>query len=217
MRANGFPAGLLQGALQQVTLRGVIIDNQDRRGIAKTYAARDGRHQFLAVDRFVDVVGDAEGIALGTIIDHGQHHHRDGRGLRIVFQPRQHVPAVQAGHQDIQYDHIRLEFNRLFDSRLAVVRGLDQEAFAGKQAIKHVMHGFVVVDDQYPADALAALIFRLIALARGGGIEHVFFQRGGGRDRRHAGTCLELGFGREFEHEYRALARLAGCDQASTH
>src|SRR5258708_4795220 len=103
-------AGWFEHILQPLSICLLIVDHQDGHllaGPVLEIEARQAAHQVVRGNRLDEVIQCAERDAKLWVVDHTDDDHRDLAGLFVSLQPRQNLPAVQVGQQDVEGDGCR--------------------------------------------------------------------------------------------------------------
>ena len=105
------------------------------------------------IERLEQVGCRAQAEAERFFIHDGEQDDRDVGSGRIFLQIVQDLPAIRAGHEDIQQDGLRLLFAGHAQTILSVARAGDLEFLRVEVLLQQVDRIGVIVDDQ---DALFA-------------------------------------------------------------
>ena len=100
------------------------------------------------IERLEQVSRRAQSEAEGFIIDDGEQDDRDVGSGRICFQIVKDLPAIHAGHEDIQQDGLRLLFAGQAQAILSIACAGDFEFLLVEVLLQKVDCIGIIVDDQ---------------------------------------------------------------------
>ena len=146
-RPLDLPFLLLEHAPHALAHDLIVVHQQDL-ARNRTADVLQQAYEPLAVDRLSHVFGRAERVAAAAVVLDGHQHHRNVCELRIALERRQHRPAIQVRHIDVERDRRRVEFVRQLQAFPAARCGANHESLALKIAPHHLAYGLVVIDDQ---------------------------------------------------------------------
>ena len=87
------------------------------------------RGQAFPFDRLHQVSGGAERHATAVLVGDADHDHRRVGDLGVLTKRRQHRPAVEIGHHDVERDRHRPQFLGELDTLDAAISGCDRKPF----------------------------------------------------------------------------------------
>ncbi len=144
-------AAALEVGGEDVVHRRVVVDHQDPRPARRPRRDQlaDAGDQGVALDRLDEEVVGAEGEAELAVSTHADDDHRRRLGRRVVLEPGQHLPAVAAGHHQVEGDHRRVLAARPRQS-LVAAGGVDHAVAGAAQGVGEEAGGVgVVLDHQH--------------------------------------------------------------------
>ena len=95
------------------------------------------------------------------LVEDGDHDHRDLGELGVLPQRRQHRPAVEVGHHDVERDRDRPQLLGELESLQAAGGRLDRKSFRLEVIGDEVARGGVIVDHEHAvARRLSAAVGR---------------------------------------------------------
>src|SRR5438046_867506 len=110
-RPLDLPSLLLEHAPHALAHDLIVVHQQDL-ACDRTADVLQQAYEPLAVDRLGHVFRGAEGVAAAAVVLDRHQHHRDVCQLRIALERRQHRPAIQVRHIDVERDRRGVKFAR---------------------------------------------------------------------------------------------------------
>src|SRR5207253_8784281 len=95
----------LEDGVHEFQHDGIVINGQDLLSRSGSGAEPGERRQKLrSANRLHEIVSRAEGIALATLVDHGDDHHRDPGDAGIGLRRGEEIPAVDSRQKHVEGD-----------------------------------------------------------------------------------------------------------------
>ena len=133
---------------------GVVVHHQNGSGLEPLVFPQQHR-QALPIDRLGHVLGSAQPEALHPVLDDRDNDHRNVGGFVIIFQGRQHPPAVDVRHHHIQGDDGRAQLLDHLQGCRAGGDDMNGEALMVEEALHQLADLRVVIDHQHDGPSAA--------------------------------------------------------------
>ena len=139
---------LLQEALDKAEVIRLVVDEQDIAEGAIDVEAIQGFEQVILEEGFGEVADGAEAEAFFLIFDDGADDDGDMAGGRVGLEGAENLPAIDAGHHDVEGDGKGLCAGGDRDGLGGVEDGDDAVAMIDEVALVKVEHGAVIIDGE---------------------------------------------------------------------
>src|SRR6266513_6432596 len=146
-RSRDLPFLLLEHASHALA-HDLIVVHQQELACDRTADVMQQADEPLAVDRLSHVFRRAERVAAAAVVLDGHQHHGNVCELWIALERRQHRPAIQVRHIDVERDRRGVKFARQLQAFPAPGCDANHESLALQIARHHLAYGLVVIDNQ---------------------------------------------------------------------